>query len=426
MHPRFTEGHVDPETSNGFNPVLWARVVRQDGPIRFDPVSGALWEYSDGVWAESRDVVKDRLPLRMGRNYRRGAVEHVRDRLIAEMKRDREFITPDRPDTRYVSLPSGLLDIEAGKIVAHDPEVVTTYQLQVEPETGPTPEFDRFLTDVLHPGDVDRVLDILAYLLLPGNPGQKAVMFSGHGRNGKGVLLQLIESIIGRHNAATVSLQELGTRFAAADLYGVPINIVGDIDGEHIANTGRFKQMTGGDTVRMDVKGAEAFSAKVWAVPVFSANQIPTSADTSHGYLRRWEVVEFPNTFDGSDTTLLDRLLAELPAITSKLLRHAAAHPFEIRESEPGRKAHDAFANRSDPVRSWLSETELSGFTERKDAYVDYTLWIDDGNGKTALTRNNFCARVSAVLGPARKRRGQFGWEFPETPSELTAEQGAL
>lgn len=414
---RFIRDHVDPETSNGFNPVLWAQVIRQQGPIRLDPVSSALWEYRSGVWVESRNVVRDRLPLRMGRNYRRGDCAHVQDRLMAEMKRGREYITPDAPNTEFVSVPSGLFEIATGEVVDHDPEVLTTYQLQVELEFDTTAtQFDQFLESVLHPGDSMRVLDILAYLLLPGNPGQKAVMFSGRGRNGKGVLLQVVEAIIGKQSSATVSLQELGTRFAAADLYGVPINIVGDIDGEHLTHTGKFKQMTGGDTVRMDVKGADAFAAKVWAVPVFSANQIPTSADTSHGYLRRWEVVEFPNTFDGSDTTLVDRLLAELPAITGRLLSHAVAHPFGIRESAPGRRAHDTFANRSDPVRSWLVETELDGFVERKDAYLDYTFWIEAGNGKTALTKNRFYDRVSAVLGEPRKRKGVLGWEFVDPP----------
>ncbi|MEV3961125.1 phage/plasmid primase, P4 family [Nocardia sp. NPDC050193] len=415
---RFKQGNVDPQTWGGFNPPLWANAILNEGPVRIDPVSDAFWEYDSGVWRESRKVVAKRLPVLVGRNYRRQDTSHVSDYLYARLLRDSEVIHPDTPDARYVSVPSGLFDIATGDVVPHDPLVLTTYQLQVDPVfDAPTPEFDRFLCSVLHTGDHGRMLDILSYLLLPGNPRQKAVMFCGSGRNGKGVLLNLVESIIGRDNAAHVSLQEMATRFAASDLYGRVINIVGDIDGEHITHTGRFKQITGDDTVRMDVKGASAFAAKVWAVPVFSANQIPTSADTSHGYLRRWEVVEFPNTFDGSDTTLFDRLTSELPAIAGKLLAHAATNPFQIRESEPGKRAHDTFANRSDPVRTWLTETELSGFQSRADAYADYRQWIEDGNGKSALTKQNFYARVSSVLGDPRKRRGVIGWEF--APDEM-------
>lgn len=414
IHPRFVNANVDPEDQHGFNPVAWSNVVEAEKPVRIDALSGAFWSYESGVWSEDRKVVETVLPRKMGKHYRRPKhLGTVTDMLRSSLTNREMYIHPDQPETRYISLPEGLYNVQTGSIEDHDAEVLTTYQLQVDPVFDePTPELDMFLDSVLHPGDWERVLDILAYLLMPGNPAQKAVMFTGRGRNGKGVLLQVIESLIGSQNAASVSLQDLGTRFAAADLYGVPINIVGDIDGEHIAHTGRFKQATGGDLLRMDRKHADAFAAKVWAVPVFSANTIPTSADTSHGYLRRWEVVEFPNTFDGSDTGLLDRLLAELPAIAGTLLRHAAADPYQIRTSGPGDRAKAEFANRSDPVRSWLEDSELTGFVERKDAYVDYLHWIDTGNGKTALLKRNFYDRLTAVLGDPKVVRGQRGWTF--------------
>lgn len=409
---RFAAPHVDIEAMEGFNTAYWSQAVLNDGPLRIDPVSEAFWEYKSGVWVENRKVIAQRLPPRMGRYYRHGNLSHVADYLSAKLLRDGFVIHPDQPDTEYISLPQGLFEIDGGAVYPHDDEILTLYRLQHNPTNEPTPEFDRFLADVLHDGDQDRVLDILAYLISPGNPLQKAVMFSGRGRNGKGVLLTLIEEIVGTENVGSVSLSEISTRFAASDLYGKAINIVGDIDGDHLTHTGTFKKATGGDLVRMDRKHATAFTARVWAVPVFSANAIPTSADTSHGYLRRWEVIEFPRTFDGTDTTILDRLREELPAITGKLLRRIVDHPFQIRESEPGKRAHDTFANRSDPVRTWLSETELTGFTERKDAFTDYKYWIEDGNGKTALTKGNFYTRVSAVLGEPVTVKGSRGWNF--------------
>lgn len=418
IHPRFAGQIVDPEDQRGFNPVAWAQVVQAERPIRLDPVSGALWSYTGGVWREDRSAIADILPMKMGKLYRRPKhLGTVTDRLRAELKHSELYLHPDKPNDRYVSLPSGLFDFTTGDVVPHDPDALVTYQLEVDPEFhAPTPEFDKFLADVLHPGDVDRVLDILAYLLRPGNPLQRAVLLTGSGRNGKSVMLGLVESIICRQSMAAVPLQRLGTRFAAARLYGKAINLVGEIDGGHVENTSAFKQMTGGDPVDMDVKNAQAFTAHVWAVPVFSANQIPTSADTSDGYLRRWEIVEFPNTFDGSDTAITDRLHAERAAIAGKLLRRAAASAFTIRTSEPGDRAKATFARRSDAVRSWLSETELSGFVARKDAYTAYRSWVEDSGGKHPLTRNRFCERVAAVLGAAKVVRGVRGWDLEPGP----------
>lgn len=416
---------VDSEDMRGFNPVAWSRVIQSERPIRLDPVSGALWSYDGGVWSEDRSVIADILPMKMGKSYRRHKhLGTVTDRLRAELKHDQRFIRPDQPSDRYVSLPSGLFDFTTGEVVPHNSDGLVTYQLAVEPVFySDTPEFDKFLSEVLHPGDTDRVLDILAYLVRPGNPLQRAVMFTGTGRNGKSVLLRLVESIVGQQSMAAVPLQRLSTRFAAARLYGKAINLVGEIDGGHVENTGAFKQMTGGDLVEMDVKNAQAFAAHVWAVPVFSANQIPTSSDTSDGYLRRWEIVEFPNTFDGSDTSIESRLYAERAAIAGKLLRRAAANGFDIRRSEPGTAAMETFAKRSDPVRAWLSENELSGFIERPRVYDCYKLWIEDGNGSVSrmLTRNKFYERVVAVMGLAKIVMGKRGWEFdPRNPESCT------
>lgn len=413
--------HVDFEDRIGFNSVYWTKRVLSEGPILLEPASRAFWAYSNGVWRVYRDVVADRLPRMIGKSFRTKHVKMVEVQLTSALVHSQAFIYPDRPVERYLSLPTGLFDLETGETIPHRADVHSTYQLQVIPEFDtPTPEFDRFLKSVLHDGDADRVLDLLAYMIRPGNPLQKAVMLSGAGRNGKGVLMRLVESLLGKHNVAAVSLKELSGPFAVKDLWGKPLNMVGDIDGDHIEATGTFKQVTGGDLMRMNAKYAQEWTAHVWAVPVFSANIIPTSSDTSHGYLRRWEVVEFPNTFDGKDADLEDRLHAELPAIAGKLLTHAVAVGVSIRESEPGRRAHDVFAQKSDPVRSWLAETDLSGFVKRGDAYAAYKFWILDDNGKTPLTKGRFFDRMRAVLGPEVKRQGHHGWNVdPKTsPSE--------
>ena len=405
---------VDPETKNGFNPVYWTERLRARVSIRLDPVSGAFWTYDSGVWREHRDVVTHHLPMMMGRTYRRGSAAHVVDRLIAELRYESRFIYPDSPDTRYISLPSGLFDLVTGEVVPHDPGVMTLYRLQVDPDfTMPTPEFDKFLDSVLVPGDRERVLDILAYLVGPGNPRQKGIMLTGSGRNGKGTLMRLVEKVVGSEFTSAVPLAQLSARFDAATLYGKALNMVGDIDGEHIAHTGAFKSMTGDDLVFMDVKHGRSFQARVWAVPVFSANQIPSSADTTFGYLRRWEVIQFPNQFDGKDVTLEDRLAAELPGIVALLLNRLAENGMVIRESEPGKEALDMFARRSDPVRQWLEETELSGFVRKTQALEDYRQWAMD-DGRKPLAKSNFYDRVSAILGNPIKRKGNRGWVLPE------------
>lgn len=393
----------------GFNTAGWTRKLRSRVSVRLDPISRAFWVYEDGVWRESREVVADVLPLMMGR-YQKSYAANVSDRLRAELLSEKCFVTPDRPDPRYVSLPSGLYEIATGKVVEHDPGVMALYQLTADPVfDAPTPEFDRFLESVLVPGDRERVLDILAYLIGPGNPQQRAVMLHGTGRNGKGVLLSLLTEAFGNHQISTVALNQMSSRFSASRLYGKPLNLVGDIDAGHIKDTGVFKQITGGDPVEMDVKHHQAFTATVWAVPVFSANRLPSFSDSSHGNYRRWVVVDFPNQFDGSDVTLKDRLAAELPAILGKLLQRLTENGMVIRDSEPGNKALDRFMRRSDPVREWLSENEAEGFHTTAEAFARYKAWCEEQNRK-APNLPAFRDRMRELLGKEVRRRHGRGW----------------
>lgn len=320
VNRRFVNQHTNIEDQGNWNPPYWAGAVMRNRPVRLDPTSKAFWSYSKGVWREDREVVERRLPSMLANRFRNRQIADVKGYMFSKLHKDDLVIYPDRPDTRYISLPSGLYNIGTGEIEDHTSDVLATYQLQADPDFGSEiPMFVNFVREVVHADDVDRVLDILAYLIMPGNKHQKAVMFVGSGRNGKGVLLDLIESIVGRQHTSHVSLKDLAGQFASSELYGKVLNIVGDIDGDHITSTGKFKQITGEDTVRMDVKHQTAFSAKVWAVPVFSANLIPTSADTSDGYLRRWEVVEFPHKIENPDPALKEKLRAEIPGIIGYL-----------------------------------------------------------------------------------------------------------
>src|ERR671924_1147498 len=92
-------------------------------------------------------------------------------------------------------------------------------------------------------------------------------------------------------------------------------------DGKYLESTARFKAITGEDLVSAEHKYGDRFDFTPWAVPVFSANKIPGSADVTTGYLARWVVVDFPYDFTGKEQRgLSDRLTtkAELSGIAAK------------------------------------------------------------------------------------------------------------
>jgi hypothetical protein len=101
------------------------------------------------------------------------------------------------------------------------------------------PAIMRFMHEVMAPEDVETVLDFIAYCLWRGFPFHRYLLFNGSGRNGKGVMLEIIKCFLGHNNVSGESLHRLlDTRFATAELYGKLANIDADLSKAALKNTG--------------------------------------------------------------------------------------------------------------------------------------------------------------------------------------------
>jgi putative DNA primase/helicase len=139
-------------------------------------------------------------------------------------------------------------------------------------------------------------------------------MLVGPGRNGKSVLIKIIEAFIGPENASHASIQEIGEdRFSSADLCGKLINSFADLRAEKLINSSLFKTLVSGDTIRAQKKHQQPFKFRNYAKLIFSANRIPQSEDRGYAYYRRWVIIPFDRIFDGKeeDTRLIDKLITQ-------------------------------------------------------------------------------------------------------------------
>ncbi|MDP9460457.1 MAG: hypothetical protein M3Q22_09470 [Actinomycetota bacterium] len=69
----------------------------------------------------------------------------------------------------------------------------------------------------------------LGYLLLPGNPLHVAFLFRGDGRNGKGVLMDVMRALVGPGAVSSLSLEDMVSdraRFRLVGLVGSALNPV--------------------------------------------------------------------------------------------------------------------------------------------------------------------------------------------------------
>lgn len=378
--------------------------ILEQGPVRYG-ADGRFWVYTNGVWCPGEEDVHRRISNALGERYRPAHKNTIRDKL-------RAWVPPiaAEPVQRFINFRNGLLDWNhpsGPELVPHTPEVLSTVQLPIDwVAEEQCPDFRAFMEDVIPKDDHQRVWEMIGYFLMSGNPLHRIFLLAGGGRNGKGAMLRTIAAMLGEKNVSNVPLRDFSTnRFMTAQVHGRLANLCGDIDASFIENTGRLKELSGQDQVNAEHKFGQPFAFTAWCSMLFSANDIPAAADTSTGWLDRWEVIAFPNYVgDRIDPTLEPRLqskesLEGIAAWAVVCLRNLMANG-KFSTSESAVKAKETFAERSNSLLRWLKErAELPyghGFTPKTSAWRDFQNWNER---EVDIKKSTFYAEMEK-LGP--------------------------
>lgn len=376
-------------------------VLAYGGPIAWGRDSG-FWSYQEGVWRSDRKVVVYRLTRLLRDRYTTTHRKNVEEWLTTNTEELQGL-----PHENYINFKNGMLDWKAEpepKLIPHDPIYYSTVQMGCDWDPHATcPTFDAWLTDILHPDYIALCWEMIGYLMCCGNKMQVAFMLYGRGQNGKGTLLSVIEALLSSDSIAAKSLNALNSdKFAAIDLFAKTANIAGDIDATFQESTANFKKLTGTDTYAAERKYGDSFNFVSWAVPMFSANDIPGSADTSEGYLRRWVLLHFQKHIDKSqrDLSIAERLKAEIPGIAARAvpaLRTLWARGYFEPAGEAA-KGSELIADKIDQVRRWVKVAERAPehFAPADRLYHTYTAWAERTHTGT-LSSEAFFHRLEAI-----------------------------
>ena len=262
-------------------------------------------------------------------------VSYVRD---LSLTNDEEF----KPAPGLINMKNGVYDWKGRRLLAHSSEyhfrtsLPFSYNIHARKS-----QFFKVLQEITQ-DDLEKaliVLEVFGWMLIPGYPIQKAVAFFGTGNNGKSVILNFIQSFLGRENVSNTPLQTLcNNRFAVPGLRGKIANISGDVGSATLYDTSTFKQLTGGDEVEGEIKGLQSRPKFMnEAKMVFAFNRLPNTWDQSKAFYRRFKLVELIQDFSNrDDKDLINKITKEsdlqavfnlivevfLPALASKLEFH--------------------------------------------------------------------------------------------------------
>ena len=361
-------------------------------------------------------------------------------------------------DERYLNFRNGLYNLNTRQLEPHRPDVLSTWQLQCnyEPRATACPSFTRFIDDFCRDGsgavkaDQKNLLQEYAGMVLSNVPVYRTkkslVLWSSLGNTGKSAFLRLITSIIGGDRIVNLPLQGMreDNRFGLGGLPGKRLIVCGDQTAEAVQDASVFKQLTGGDAVRVEPKGKMPVYLVFRGGVMIACNNLPMFADDKGGHVfERMLIAPCENHVPerARDPAMLDKMLQEREAVANWCL--AGLHRliesgYRFTECEAGRAAMNEYRARSDTVFDFLqARYEITGEDGDREAKADldseYMRWCAIQDRKP-VSKNNLAERMAKNGVPCRKgnlgsRRGVMVYiglrprpeDFGPVPPELEA-----
>lgn len=143
------------------------------------------------------------------------------------------------------------------------------------------------------------LLKHLATALAPGWSAVKYVLLLGEGRNGKSVLLKMLQSVFGSHNVSNVTRQHIAEQSpVVCELNGKLLNVVFDGRAEYVKDSGLEKSLIAGEPIPIRrLYESTPTTVQTNALFIEGLNREPKSSDKSMALQKRLVRFQFPNVY---------------------------------------------------------------------------------------------------------------------------------
>ena len=259
-----------------------------------------MWIYKGGIYIpEGKTFIKERCREILGKAYTTNLLNSVILKIEAETYIDqKEFF--EEEDSNLVAVQNGILDLRKKELIPFSSEFrfFNKLPMKYNPESK-CENIIKFFNAILKNKDEIKVIqELFGFLLYREYFLEKAIMFLGGGRNGKGKTIDLMKRFLGLENCSEISLEDLENDiYSLGELFKKMANLSGDLSRSALRHTGNFKKLTGRDLV----SGARKFKNRVnfenYSKMVFACNELPVTYDITTAFFNRWIIIDFPFTF---------------------------------------------------------------------------------------------------------------------------------
>jgi len=160
------------------------------------------------------------------------------------------------------------------------------------------PIFTKYLDRVLPDKQSQTVLqELIGSIFIKNINLEKIGILLGSGANGKSVLLKIITAMLGNQNISQMDLKSLTTDRNAdnnrSHLLGKLLNFAPEINARGEQAHDLIKRMASGEAITAKLMYKDTFVMTDYAKLIFNANSLPMDVEHTHGFFRRFLIVNF-------------------------------------------------------------------------------------------------------------------------------------
>ena len=330
-----------------------------------------------------------------------------------------KYVKTDR-QASLINLKNGTFEISDGvqKLRDFRKEDFLTYQLPFSYDENEKPEkFLKFLNEVLPEKELQDILaEYIGSIFIPNEvlKFEKALFLYGTGSNGKSVIFDIINALLGKENFSSYSLESItkdkDSRAMIADKLlnyssEMSTNLESDI----------FKKLVSREPIDARLLYKSSFIMEDYARLMFNCNELPNDIEHTNAFFRRFLIIPFRVTIkeEDQDRQLSQKILkSELPGVfnwmlkgMSRLLINKAFTPSSLVENEVRK-----FRRESDSVLCFIDENDyvksVKDYTTLQVMYDEYKLYCIQ-NGNKPCANKKFSSRLRNEFEMTRKNFGQ-------------------
>lgn len=378
-----------------------------------------LYQYNGEFWKViDRQQLSDFLgeaARRLGVDTITAAYHQFRDHLYKQFLAVAHLPKPNSADgICLINLRNGTFEITPTTLRLRDfrREDFLTHQLPFDyDEEADAHRWENFLNEVLPDKTRQNVLAEYIGYVFTRLKLEKTMMLYGSGANGKSVVFDVVNALLGRENVTNHSLASLSHEYHRARLANKLLNYSSDISSRLEADV--FKRLTSGEPVDARLPYGQPFIMTQYARLLFNCNELPRDVEHTEAFFRRFLILLFDVTIPEcrQDKRLAEKIIkTELSGVFNWVLKGLRRLLLQdnFTPCEAARNALELYRKESDSVAMFVDEEGYEKVSERGEATLLTTVYSDY---RGFCNNNGFRCVSSRTL---RERLEGLGFQCPK------------